>query len=160
MCYWCRSVTAANPVMSGGGPTAPYVSLSDKTDPPTLTHPYEWRADLFSYEFKQTFKRWKMTSILIVSLEQQSEEIIIISLRDRFMSPVHLAPQWCEGLCRQGLNKHLYYPTQQNTSCRLSEEFKVFLWSVTKHYNFQEKASGQGSETYQNFTSWNLVLWE
>lgn len=72
---------------------------------------------------------------------------------------VSFAPNWCEYLCRQDLNKHLYYPTK-NTSSRLSEEFQVFLSSVTKHYNFQERASGQGWETYQNFTSWNLVLWE
>lgn len=74
------------------------------------------------------------------------------------MCGVVLVPERCEYLCRQGLNKHLYYPTQQNTSSRLSEEFKVFLWSVTKHYNFQERASGRGSETYQNFTSWNWVF--
>lgn len=63
----------------------------------------------------------------------------------------------CGYLCRQGLSKHFYYPTQQNTSSRLSEEFKAFLSSVTKHYNFQERASGQGLDTYQNFTSRNLV---
>ncbi len=79
------------------------------------------------------------------------------SPRDRFIWVVILVPKWCEYLCRQGLNKHFYYPTQQNTSSRFSEEFKAFLSSVTKHYNFQERASSQGLDTYHNFTSWNLV---
>ena len=83
-----------------------------------------------------------------------------VLLCERDLCVVHLEPKRCEYLCRQALNKHLSYPTQQNTSSRLSEQFKVFLSSVTKHYNFQERASGQDSETYQNFTSWNFVLWE
>lgn len=45
---------------------------------------------------------------------------------------------------------NIYITPLSKTHFPDSEEFQVLLSSVTKHYIFQERASGQASETYQN----------
>lgn len=58
-----------------------------------------------------------------------------------------------------GLNKHLYYPTQQNAFSRLTEECKVLLLSVTKQLQFPRGSKcPKASETYPDLTRWNSLF--